>query len=446
MHLFLLLMLLMLSPLIAKELFTEETIVQYLTEKNPFIYDAVGEKYIYKAKEEYALGDFDTKISGKLDTKRYPASEADFLDVTAQKPLENGLEFIVGFRQAEGVQEYNNIKTSEQGEFRIGMSVPIFELLEDTNLRKFNKQSASLNTIQFNAQSQDNLRILYFNIRSLYNNFLYYKSVLELEKQLYDKADKRKYYVEKRVQVGNLPKVALLEIEQQIINRKQRILSAENYYTKVLENFVQYLNLSKEDFLSKYTFVDILELEKKYIKIDKAIDIALANRTDLEVLAYEKKKLGLEMKQAKLLQYPKLNVGVYGVYDLKYNDGVKVMFDMEFPVEQRKYKGKYNQIQRGIENIENKKEKKIITIKTKLINIINSLDIIKKNIQNVQNEIALVEELENVEYKKYKVGASNLFLLNQREVYSLEIKKKFLQYTLEYLLLAQEAQTEMGKI
>lgn len=429
----------------AKELFTQDKILEYLTEENPFVYDAVGQKYIYEAKEEYALGEFDTKISGKFDNKKYPVSEGDFLDVKAEKPLENGVELVAGYRQAEGVQEYNNIKTSPEGEFRVGVKMPIFELLQGMNLRKFNKQSASLNTIQFNAQSKDNLRILYFTILSLYNNFLYYKAILELEQQLYNKAKERKLFVEKKVKVGTLAKVALLEMEQQIINRQQRILLAENHYTKNLENFVQYLNVSKDDFLNKYTFMDILALEKRYIKLEQAIEIALANRSDLEVLSYEKKKLGLAQKQAKLLQYPKVDVGVYGVYDLKYNDGVKVMFDMQFPLEQRKYKGKYNEIQRSIDNIENKKAKKIISIKTKLTNIINSLNIIKTNIQNVHSEIDLVEKLEEVESRKYKLGASNLFMLNQREIYTLEIKKKFLKYTLEYLLLAQEAQTEMGK-
>jgi hypothetical protein len=36
-------------------------------------------------------------------------------------------------------------------------------------------------------------------------------------------------------------------------------------------------------------------------------------------------------------------------------------------------------------------------------------------------------------------------MVNQRELYTLEIKKKLLKYNLEYLLLEQEAHKEMGE-
>ena len=40
------------TTLTAKELFTKEKISQYLTEENPFVYAAIGKKYIYKEKRK----------------------------------------------------------------------------------------------------------------------------------------------------------------------------------------------------------------------------------------------------------------------------------------------------------------------------------------------------------------------------------------------------------
>ena len=434
-----------LSSINAKELFNQEKIVQYLSEKNPFVYDTFGEKYVYKAKEIYALGAFDTQISGKYDTKRYPASEGDFVDTTISKPMENGLELIAGYRIAEGTQEYNNIKTSEQGEFRIGVKVPIIELIKGVNHRKINLQTASLESIKFSFQAENNLRFLHRDILSSYHKLLYYNSLLQLENRLYLKAKERKKFIQKEVKVGSLPEVTLLEIEQQILNREQRKLSAQNDYSNALENFLKYLNFSTETFTQKYTLIDILKVQKKRRDIDTAIHIALRNRPDLKVFEYEKEKLMLEMTQAELLKYPNVNVGLYGVHDVKYQNGFKVSVDMNFPIEQRKHKGKHLEIQEKINNIENKREKSIIILKTNLTNLINFITVLEKNIKNSKEEIALVEKLEKVENKKYQLGGSTLFMVNQREISTLEVRKKLLQYHLNYLLLAQEADNEMGQ-
>ena len=435
----------MIFTLSSKEFFSEKKILHYLTEDNPFVYDTLGNKYIDEAKKETAFSVLDTTLSTKFDNKRYPASDGDFLDISMSKPMENGLDLVVGFRKAEGVQEYNNIKTSEQGELRLGISVPVFELIQDMNARKYTLQSASLQSVKSNFKFKDNLRHFYAKLVSVYTNLLYYKSILELEEQLFSKAKQRKYFIEKKVEAGDAPRVALLEIEQQIINRQQRIITAKNYYSKVLENFLNYLNLSREEFFERYTLMQLIAVPKKHINIEKAMSIALRNRPDLEILAYEKSQLGLEKKHNELLKYPKLNVGMYAVHDFKYDNGMKVMLDLEFPLQRRRYRGKGKEIQRSLENIDNKKEKALRILKMNLTNIVNSLEMIRQNIQNVEREITLVERLENVEQRKYTLGASNLFMLNQREIYSLEIKKTYLKYTLQYLLLVQSAEKEMGK-
>lgn len=436
---------LMFSSVDAKELFDQDKIVRYLSEENPFVYDTLGKKYVYEAKETYALGAFDTKISTKYDTKRYPASEGDFFDTAIEKPMENGLELVARYRKAEGVQEYNNIKTSDKGEFQVGIKVPLREFIKGINSRKFNLQTASLESVQFNFEAKNNLRFLYLDILSSYHKLLYYNALLELEEKLFSKGKDREFFIQRGVKEGALAEIALLEMEQQIINRKQRLLLARNDYENALESFLKYLSFSRESFTTQYRLMNILEVPTKHTNLESSIHYALLHRPDLKVFEYEKEKLALEMKQATLLKYPKVNVGLYGVHDIKYENGFKVTMDMDFPIEQRQYMGKYTEIQKKIDNIENKKEKSIITIKTNLTNIVNSLAVLEKNIENSKEEVSLVEKLEKAESKKYKLGGSTLFMVNQREISTLEVKKKLLKYHLHYLLLAQEAKSEMGK-
>lgn len=435
------------SALTATELFTKDKIANYLTQENPFVYAAVGKKYIYKEKEKYYLGDFDTKLSAAYDKKEYPASKGEFFDMTLQRPLENGVEFIAGYRDAQGTQEYNNIKTGEDGEIRAGIKVPLFSVIHDISTRKLNLNSAALDSIKFDFDAQDNLRLLYFKIISDYNKLLYSKAILELEHELLLTAQKREEIIKTKVKVGALPDIALLEASQQTINRKQRLVSQENDFSNIFESFLQYLNLSREVFEQHYTLpqMDVVpEGKEKHLNVHSSIDTALQNRPDLKMFDYEVKKMNVHDQHTKLLNYPNLNVSLYGVHDLQYDNGFKVALDMDFPIERRKYEGKHAEIRKTIKNIENDKEKEVINIKTNLTNIINSFENLALNIESSKEEVALVEKLEEAENKKYALGLSDLFMVNQRELYTLEIKKKLLKYNLEYLLLQQEAAKEMG--
>lgn len=435
------------TALAATELFTKDEISNYLTEENPFVYAAVGNKYIYREKEKYYLGDFDTKLSAAYDKKEYPVSDGEFFDVSLQKPLENGVEFIAGYRNAQGTQEYNNIKTSEDGEIRAGIKVPVFSVMHDISTRKLNLNLAALDTMKFSSNAKDNLRLLYFKIISDYNKLLYSKAVLELERELLLTAQKREDIIKQKVKVGALADIALLEASQQTINRKQRLVSEENDFSNMFEGFLQYLNLSREAFEKHYTLPKMKIIQKgaeKSWNIQSSIDTAMQNRPDLKIFDYEVKKMNVQKQHSQLLNYPNFNLSLYGVHDLQYDNGFKVALDMDFPIERRKYEGKQAEIRQSIKNIENNKEKEIITLKTNLSNIINSMESLATNIENSKDEIVLVEKLEEVENKKYILGLSDLFMVNQRELYTLEVKKKLLKYNLEYLLLEQEANKEIG--
>jgi len=435
----------LLSTLSAKEIFTKDHIRSYLNIDNPFVYSAIGEKYIYKEKENYQLGNFDTKLSAEYDKKDYPLSEAEFFRTGISKPIDNGMEFSLNYRRAEGTQEYNNIKTGDDGEVLLGVKIPVVSVLNNTNKRKLNLESSRLDTSKINYKSQDNLRILYFDIVSSYYKLLYYKQNKLLISDLLNNAKQRVSIIKKRVDVGSLAKLSFLEAKQQIINRKQRVLTAKNQYENALQVFLQYLNISDIDFNKNYTLPSIEDIQENYVKEDISIDNILQNRPDLKVYANEIKKLDLQNKFTSASKYPSFDVGLYGVHDFKYENGFKVTLGMDFPIERRKYTSKSLEIQNSIKNIDKLKERKILIIKTNLQVIDSSINTLINNIKNSKIEVDLVQRLEVAENKKYKVGLSDLFMVNQREIYTLQIKKKLLKYNLDYLLLQQELEKIIAK-
>ena len=434
------------SNAVCKELFTVEKIGRYLTQGNPFIYSAVGKQYVDEARITTAMGSFDTQLSSQYDDKEYPISDGRYLDLTVAKPVENGIEFLAGYRRAEGIQEYNNIKTGDDGEYRVGVKVPVFALLNDMNYRKYSVESASFNAVESKFEAQNNLRKLYSSVYISYYTLLYYRELLKLEKTLLNKAKQRNSFSEKRVMAGALPKVVLLESQQQIINREQRLLATENSYHNAFKIFLQYLNLPKGQFDSKYDLPSISNLKKSTIALQTALDNALEKRPDLKALEYKKMKLNLESDYNTLSKYPDLSVSVYGVHDMQYGSGTKVSLNVNFPLERRGYEGKKTEIQKGLVQLEEKQNKLKLELKTNLENLFYSQEVLNQNLNNVRKEIKLVEQLEEAENKKFQLGSSNLFQVNQREMYTLQVKQKQLEYYLNSLLIQQEIKKEIGEL
>jgi hypothetical protein len=157
-------------------------------------------------------------------------------------------------------------------------------------------------------------------------------------------------------------------------------------------------------------------------------------------------KLKLESDYNNLSKYPELSVSAYGVHDVRYGSGTKVGFNFDFPLERRGYEGKKVEIKRGMLQLEEEQSRIKLELKTNLTNLLYSLEVLNKNIKNVQEEIGLVEELEAVENKKYRLGSSTLFNVNLREIYTLQVKQKQLEYYLNTLLIQQDVKREMGEL
>ncbi|NPA51382.1 MAG: TolC family protein [Aquificae bacterium] len=444
MHIWLYLAIFLFSTVFGKEIFTEEKIKEFLTQENPYIYTIIGKKYVYQGKRKYYEGFFDTKISGKYERKDYPLSTGNFASFFLEKPTFSGIDFLLGYRRATGVQEYNNIKTSQDGELQIGFKIPFFQLRNNIDQRRLNLFLTDIQIKQIDYQFQNKLRELYLKIISSYYKTIYYKHILSIEEELLQKAKQRQNFIQKRVKTGILPKIYEIEAQQQIINREQRVLKARNDLETSLNEFLKYLNISKKEFAQRFQLPFFPELPQINISIKEAKQIALENRPDLITLNLERERLKKEKMYYSLLKYPKFIISIYGVHDFRYNEGYKLTLDATYPIERRKYIGKSIEIRKQLYLIEKKFQKILLELQTNLNNIFQTTKILKENIKNSKKEIELVTKLEEIEKKKFKLGAGTLFLINQREIYTLETKKKYLKYILEYLITYKKLLIELN--
>jgi outer membrane protein TolC len=429
-----------------QKIFTPQNLSEYLTDSNPYVSTLLNREKIAKQKIGFYEGAFDTTLSGKADQKEYPATTGEYGELFLKKRFENGLQLYSGYRRSVGTQEYNNIKTGKSGEMQLALKLPVVELLQGTNSHKVALEVAKIGSQKQGFGSKNGIRLLYLNALSSYYILLHSRAVFGLQDQLLSKAKNRRSYIKKRVDNGLLPQLSLLEVEQQIINRQQRLFSAKTVYENSLANFLKYLNLSESQFFSLYRLSETLPVELIKLNFETALETARKNRPDLKMLYYDRQKLQVEREGVNNLRFPSVNLTLYGVHDIKYGNGFKVALGMDFPVERSKYHSKVGEYRQSLQNVDEVEKKMLFEIEATLKNIIGSLNILRVNMDSAEREIVLVKRLEEAENRKYKLGSSNLFMLNQREMYTLNTEKKLLDYKLKYLLWREQLKSEVGGV
>lgn len=436
--------LLCLSLLQSQETFKQKDILLYFNKHNPFYYNAVGQEYISKEEETFYQGAFDLQLNMKYDNKQYPLSEGEYQQVNLVQPLGNGIELNFGYRNAQGTQEYNNIKTSDRGEMLTGIKVPLFSAVHNISKNQVDLKTSKLNTLRATEGSRLNLLSLYLRMSAVYYKMLFQKALVETEETLLHRAEKNYDFIVKQVETGTLAQIARIEIESQIIERKERKLNASNAFKQIKNTFLQYLNVSEETFDSHYMLPSLPQNTPSVPSLMEAQDIAISNRPELKEIQLDKKKITLQKEYNNLAQYPDIDFNLQGVYDLEYQEGYKVSIDFSYPLERNRYKGREEALRKQILLLDSSKQKVVSETKTKIKNILQKIDMKKKSIALLHRELSLVEHLTNMETEKYHQGASTLMFLNQREMKTLHTKQKLLTAYYDLKIMEMELEYALG--
>lgn len=425
------------SAVEAKEIFLPQNIYPYLNGENPFYYQAIGEQYIAKGREQISKGVLDTQLNASYDNKRYPVTTGTYEEVELLKSMGNGIELSAGYRRAQGTQEYNNIKTGKDGELISSIKVPLFSVLYDISQNKVAIETAKLSTVQEKHQGDFNLLGLYFNITKIYFQLLLQKQLVLTQEDLIEKARKTEKFIDKQIKTGAIPEVMRIEIEQIVLQRQQAYLYEKNNFQMVKNVFLQYLGINVQRFDKQYKLPLLKQNNKSLIPFSHALKRAIENRPDLKVIDYEVEKLALQREYNQLAAYPKFDMKFSGIYDPIYEEGYKVSLNFNFPIERNKYRGREEVLKKQNLLIQSRKLKAIRELETNMINIYQKIKTKKEGIVFLRKELSLVRKLEDVEIKKIHEGVGNIMFLNQREIATLKVKQKLLKsyYDLETYFL-----------
>lgn len=434
------------SILYPQKILLPKHIYQYLHKDNPFYYQAIGEQYVTKGREDFYKGALDTQINAKYDDKSYPKTSGTYKEVGFLKPLENGIELSMIYRQATGKQEYNNIITGEDGEYLSSIKIPLYSVLYNISKNKVDIQTARISTIEAGYKSDLNLLNLYFNITKIYYQLLLQKQLVHTQEALLDKAKKTRGFIEKQVEAGNLARVMQIEIEQMIIQREQKNIYARNDFKMIKNIFLQYLGIKIHTFNKRYR-LPLLKIKNRSLPNPyRALHMAIKNRPDLKIIDFQIEKIALNKSYNDLQKYPKLDMKISGLYDPINQEGYKVSLNFHLPIGRRKYSGMNEVLQKQNLMKESQKLKAIKELETSILNVYQKIKTKKEAISLSKKELILVHKLESVEMKKIHEGIGNLIFLNQREIAVLKVEQKILKdyYDLESYFL--EVDYLLGKL
>ncbi|MDQ7069003.1 MAG: TolC family protein [Sulfurimonas sp.] len=440
----------LLSPLVlfAKTLFTQETILEYLNENNPYYYATMAQERVAKESQRIYSAAFDTQLNLKYDKKEYPTTVGEYQQLDLTKSIGNGMEFSAAYRNAQDTQEYNNIKTGKDGELFTSIKIPILSLINNTSKNQLDFNVAKLQTKTLTQTSRKNLLALYLVSSKAYFELLLYKDIYKTEEALLQKAQQNYQFVLKEVQSGKLANIALMDVKSQIINRKQRLITAKNQYQSTKNNFLKYLNISEEKFNELYTLSSI----KKELLFEDELGLEikekiLLNRPEFQELEYKLDRVNLQSEYNSIRKYPKLDFKLYGVYDLAYEkEGYKISMEFNFPLERTDYSAKNETYKKEVILLKNSKETIKNDIRTNIRTIKQKLTLQKSNIELAKEEIELVGQLEIAEKRRYQEGMSSLLFINQREMLTLQAKQKLLRYHFTMQLLNLQLRYELGTL
>nr|WP_244946945.1 TolC family protein [Legionella israelensis] len=332
------------------------------------------------------------------------------------------MKFFAGYRNGQGDWPiyYQNYLTNSGGEYRAGLSFP---LLRD---RLIDKERTELltkaETICIKKIDAEMTKInIYQETVKAYWQWVEAGLQLKMYNELLQLARLRQEAIEKRANEGDLPKLAIAENMQQIVQREQlRNQGQMAFQQAAIQLSLYYRNKEGKPeipFESKLpTF-----LPKRSL-IQPQIFSQLKKHPAIKRLQVYKKivKLKLGLAQNELLPNLDATVSTFKQYGsggdpLLIPQAAMVGVTFKLPLYRNEAKGKVISAQSELQQIETEVKFLYERLKNELSRLFIGIKLYQQQVHLLEKELILARQLQIAETKKFHAGDSTLFLVNQRE-------------------------------
>ncbi len=391
---------------------------------------------VAKAQGEYlsALGAFDPSL--KANTRSQP--EGGYINNYANNELSiptlaNGLRLFAGYRVGQGDYPiyYQNYLTNSGGEYRAGVALPLLKDFFIDKQRTALMTQAETIALSIHDVEATKLSVYHETIKAYWQ---WVGSGLQLQtfKQLLSLAKKRQDAIVKQAESGDLPKLAVVENQQIIMQRQQLV----NQGTMLFDQAAVALSIYYRDQNGEPLVPSVKQLPKTMlIRKQRGINNLSHIRSELTqhpaIRKLERYYQIIKLKQnlAKNDLLPNLNVMAYtskqygtGAYPKLLPQAAMVGVHFKFPLYQREAKGKIISTTSELRQIATEKKLLYEQLNNQFSNLLIALRMYHQQINLLNNELQLAQQVEAGEAKKFHEGDSTLFLVNQREQTTTQVR------------------------
>ncbi len=296
-------------------------VLQSVSDCYPLIQVAIGEIEAAEGKILSSWGEFDTAFVAYSISQPLSFYKNYRNGIGAAQPLFGGGNVYGEYRIGRGEFEpwYGERETNDGGEFKSGFSLP---LLKD---RLIDQRRAALYASGFardEVESSVQARLLLFQrfASQAYWECVAASQVVDTQEKLLELSQVRVGQIGKRVQIGDLPRIAEIDNDRFIASRKNSLIKAQRTFQKTaikLSLFYRDANCSplipdKDYFPDTFPESDSLDEST----IGQGILQAVSTRPELGEIDALRKQICIDRNYAQNLTLPKLDVKGFASQDV----------------------------------------------------------------------------------------------------------------------------------
>ncbi|MDT0678701.1 TolC family protein [Autumnicola musiva] len=400
-----------------------------------------------------ARGAFDPKIEAELSEKKFKSTDYYNLFNSAFKiPTYYGLELNAKYEENSGEYLNPQNKVPDGGLYSAGISLDITnglfmsERMAALRKAKIYRNQSQLKQSLLTAEILYDASTAYFNWYAAYEELLLYQNFLR-------NAEFRLRSVKTQFRAGDKPAVDTLEANITMENREIQLQQAELDYYKASLKLSNYLwienniplEITSEVIPNKALFEEVNEM---WLENEITATNNIEENPKLIILQYNIEMMEVERRLRANKLLPNL--------DLSYNfltsepeewqrlntNNYKFGFNLSLPLFLRKERGDLQLAKIELENSKYELINANQEIANKLESLQNEIISFRNQRLKMDNLVSDYRSLVSAEQRKFELGDSSLFLVNNRENSFISAKLKEIEIILKYL----KSQAELLKI
>ncbi len=391
-------------------------------------------------------GAFDLKFKGGGTSAPLGYYKTYRFGVGVSQPLFSGGELFGGYKIGRGTFQpwFGERQTNDGGEFSAGIAIPLAQN------RRIDERRAALFRATFDRNSVEpdiQTQIIAFVWESSY---AYWEWVAagrnyQIAQSLVEIAQKRNKGLQKRVDVGDLPRIELTDNQRLIVSRQEALIAARRKLRQSAIKLSLFLRtpdgqpIVPSDIHLPTMFPHADSVDPQDMEDD--IARAMSNRPELRYLDFLRRQLEVDLNQARNLVLPNVDAVVFASKDVggptsSKRDKTPLEFEaslqVNIPLQRRKALGKIQAIEGKLAQLSAKIQFTQDKVRTDVQEAYATLTAAFERIGKALESLELARTMEQAERRRFDLGNSNMLMVNLRELATASAAKNVLEARLDY--------------